>query len=55
MNHPQRIMKREFHDYLTLTATEKLLTRADLNSHLRESTPPLYLLSQRIFTFNLAV
>ena len=28
MNHPQRNMKRKFHDYLTLTTTEKLLIRA---------------------------
>ena len=28
MNHPQRNMKRKFHDYLTLPTTEKLLTRA---------------------------
>ena len=55
MNHPQRIMKTKFHDYLTLTTIEKLLTRADLNSHRRESPPPLYLLSRRIFMFNLAV
>ena len=41
-NHPQRNMKRKFHDFLTLlTSTEKLLTRAGFE--LTPSGTPVYL------------
>ena len=49
-NHPQRYTWKEtFHDNLTLPkSVEKCWLERDLNSHLRDTSPPLYLLSYRV-------